>query len=74
MERIEVIAYSGASGEEEPRAVILGPERLEIAEITRRWREPDGRYFTVLTTDGRKLALFCAHPELEWFLAPSRRD
>ncbi len=69
MQPIEVIAYSGASGEEEPRAVVIGEVRHEVLEVTDRRREPEGRTIQVLLLDGREIVLFCSDPDLEWYLA-----
>ena len=53
---IEVIAYAGYRGEQEPRAVVLDGRRQPVSEIKRRWRSPDGRYFEIEVA-GRRLLL-----------------
>ncbi|HJX52463.1 MAG TPA: hypothetical protein VJ801_06835 [Polyangia bacterium] len=59
MERrsVEVMCYSGYDADEEPRAVVTGGRRLEVAAIERRWREPDARFFVVRTSDGARHVL-----------------
>ena len=57
MDRLKVTSYSGYRGEQEPRALSLEGECLEVAEILRRWTSPDGRYFEVRTSDGRVILL-----------------
>ncbi len=66
---VEVVAYSGYRGEQEPRAVVLDGERRPVREIRRRWRSPDGRYFEVELTGGRRLVLRCAAGDHGWSLA-----
>ncbi len=57
---IEVVAYAGYRGEQEPRAVVIDGDRLAVRRVKRRWRAPDGRYFEVEVDDGRRLVLRCA--------------
>lgn len=54
---IEVIAYSGYRGDEEPRVVVIDGERRAVLEVRRRWRSPDGRYFDVELDGDRRLTL-----------------
>jgi len=63
---IQVIAYSGYQGEQEPRALVIGGHRHQVVEIDDRWREPDGRYFKVRVADGRRYVLRCAVEDLSW--------
>ena len=65
---IEVRAYSGASGEEEPRALRLDERWWEVREILERWAEPRGRFFRVSADDGHVHLLFCREPDLTWRL------
>ena len=39
-ERFRVIAYSGYQGEQEPRALVVEGERLEVVSIQDRWYDP----------------------------------
>ena len=57
MKTIEVIAYAGYVGEQEPRAVVLEGRRLAVERIERRWRDPDADRFEVRLEDGRRLEL-----------------
>ena len=76
---IEVVAYSGYRGEQEPRAVVIGGERRPVLRIRRRWIAPDGRYFDVEMAGGERLVLRCAPPgstgedseDLAWSIASS---
>ena len=63
-----VVAYSGYQGEQEPRFLVIGGERLAL-EIRDRWREPEARCFRV-TAGGRDYLLRCRLPELEWTVEP----
>ncbi len=53
-EPFRVIAYSGYQAEQEPRALIVVGERLDVVAIDERWVEPDARYFRVRTRGGRR--------------------
>ena len=57
MQPIEVIAYAGYRGEEEPRAVVLEGRRLAVERIERRWRDPDANRFEVRLENGRRVEL-----------------
>ena len=65
---IEVLAYSGARGEEEPRALRLDERYVEVREILDRWREPAGHFFRVSADDGHVHLLFCRERDLTWWL------
>ncbi len=54
---IEVVAYAGYRGEQEPRAVVIDGERRRVRDVKRRWRSPDGCYFDVELAGGRRLVL-----------------
>ena len=66
-EAVQVHAYSGYRGEEEPRVLVMAGSRLEIDQVLRRWREPEGRYFEVLDRNGGRHVLCCREPELSWW-------
>jgi len=57
MRPLDVIAYAGYRGEQEPRAVVLEGRRLGVAQIERRWRDPDADGFEVRLEDGRRIQL-----------------
>jgi hypothetical protein len=65
-EDVEVVAYAGYRGEQEPRALIVGGERIEVAEIVDRWLEPRARCFRVRTADGAVHRLRYDLDELCW--------
>lgn len=63
---ITVVAYSGFRGEQEPRALIVDGERLEVLGIDDRWLDPDARYFKVAASDGRIYLLRCDSEDSAW--------
>lgn len=67
-----VVAYSGYQGEQEPRFLVDGADRVEL-EIRRRWLEPDARCFRVRGGGGEYL-LRCRLPELEWTIESVTKD
>lgn len=69
--KIEVIAYCGYRGEQEPRAVILEGERLDVLGITDQWLDPQARYFKVHTSDGHLHLLRCDLESSSWTLVKS---
>jgi hypothetical protein len=50
--RIDVECYAGHRGEQTPRALILGDDRVDVAEVVDAWLAPEHRYFKVKGTDG----------------------
>ena len=46
-----VECYAGYRGEETPRALWLGDNRLEVKEVLDRWLAPEQRYFKVQADD-----------------------
>jgi len=70
---IEVVAYSGSSGEEEPRQLRLAGRSSAVERILDRWREPGGRYFRVLTDDRHVHLLVCRDADLSWRLVVEPR-
>ena len=49
---IQVECHAGYRGEETPRIVIHGEQRIEVAEILDQWLAPTHRYFKFLGKDG----------------------
>ena len=49
---IEVQCYAGYMGEQTPRALTLGAQQVDVAEVLDQWLAPDHRYFKVRGTDG----------------------
>ena len=70
---LEVVAYSGARGEEEPRTLFLDGVPLEVRAILERWAEPEGRFFRVAVGGERMHLLFCRDPDLTWWLIEESR-
>ncbi len=48
---VAVDCYAGSQGDETPRRVTRGDQRVEILAVVAQWRTPDHRYFTVRTAD-----------------------
>lgn len=71
---LQVGAYSGGSGEEEPRWLELGGRRLAVLSVLERWREPAGRFFRVHCQGGRRLLLMCREPDRSWWWVRGRED
>ncbi len=49
---IKVDAYSGSSGEQQPRWLIVNGERWEVLIVIDQWLEPNGRHFKIRAADG----------------------
>jgi hypothetical protein len=49
---VGVECYAGYRGEETPRAIVLGEQRVEVAEVLDQWLAPTHRYFKLLGKDG----------------------
>ena len=49
---VTVECYAGYMGEQTPRVVHLGEQRIEVAEVLDQWLAPTHRYFKVLAKDG----------------------
>jgi hypothetical protein len=49
---IDVECYAGYMGEQTPRVILLGEQRLQVAEILDQWLAPTHRYFKLLAKDG----------------------
>lgn len=52
-----VECYSGATYAERPMAVHWQGQRLDVEQVLRSWRTPDGPGFEVIVTGGQKLRL-----------------
>lgn len=53
----KVECYSGHTYAQEPRYFVFDNERLAVAEVCRRWREPTGPYFEILADNGARYVL-----------------
>lgn len=60
---------AGAMYAEYPTAFIFEGQRLEVQDILRRWRNPGGKGFQVLTRDHRVFELFYDEAEDTWQVA-----
>lgn len=65
---VQVSAYAGSRGEEEPRRLEVGGRELAVVEIVDRWQEPHGRFFRVRTGDGETHLLLCREADGTWWL------
>jgi hypothetical protein len=49
---VRVECYAGYRGEETPRVLWLGPNRIDVREVRDRWLAPEHRYFKIIGGDG----------------------
>lgn len=71
---IEVIAYAGGRGEEQPRAIRVGQRTVTVSALLEAWieagREPEEgtrRWFRVRLEDGRTGAVYHDEALDAWF-------
>jgi len=67
---MKVEAHSGYTYGERPVALYWEGERLPIAAIGTRWRDPSGRGYRVRTEDSRIFDLYYDESSNEWTVAP----
>ena len=48
---LKVECYAGYRGEETPRCIWLGEQKIEVERVIDRWLAPDHRYFKILGQD-----------------------
>ncbi len=60
--KIRVWCHSSHRGDQEPIALSLGGERLEVVELLDAWQGPDHRYFKVRVARG---AVFIVRNDLD---------
>jgi len=71
---VRVFAYSGYRGEELPRAIVIGGQRIEVVEILELWVEEGfedrsrRRFFKIRGSDGEVRELRYDEEEKEWRL------
>lgn len=65
-----VECYAGYRYPERPRALRWEGERLEVAEVERRWRTLSGPAFRVRTRDGRRFTLAYDEAADVWNIRP----
>ncbi|MFH1434088.1 MAG: hypothetical protein ABIJ56_00090 [Pseudomonadota bacterium] len=56
--KIKVECYSGCRGDESPRAIVTGGNRLAVKEIIDMWVGENHRYFKVICENGQYLIRF----------------
>jgi hypothetical protein len=61
-----VECHSGFTYADKPVALRWESRRLEIMEITARWRSPEARHFRVCTSDGQEFELSYLDADNEW--------
>ncbi len=66
MRSADVECHSGSTYGERPVALVWEGERLPVAEVEDRWREPQGLCFRVRTLDGRVFHLSYSERNDEW--------
>ena len=49
---IEIECYAGHRGEQTPRTLIVGEQRISVARVLDAWLAPDYRYFKLRGEDG----------------------
>jgi hypothetical protein len=65
---IRVDCYSGYRGEETPRNVQIGDNKIEVKEIVDRWLAPDHRYFKFIGDDNAIYIIRHDHQAFKWEL------
>lgn len=66
----QVECRSSSTYAEEPAAIYWEGQRLEVAEIEKNWRSPEGKHFLVRTSGGLELKLFYSELEDIWHVVP----
>ncbi len=61
-----VECHSDYTYPERPVALTWEGRRLEVTEVLREWRNPDGKGFRVRTTDGQEFELLYQEAASEW--------
>jgi hypothetical protein len=65
-----VECYAGTRYPERPRAFLWEGDRVEVAEIERRYSTPHGMAFRARTVDGRRFSLFYDEALDAWDVRP----
>lgn len=65
-EHIHVEAYAGASYPERPTAVWRQGQRLDVTQVLRSWRTPDGLHFLVEITEIGRVELIYHYQDGWW--------
>ena len=64
--RATVECYAGYCGDETPRALRWGEDRLGVSEVRERWLTPDHRWFRLLLENGQELVVRQDVASLGW--------
>jgi hypothetical protein len=66
---VRVEWYAGHRAEEIPRRLLLGDRRVEVREVSKRWRTPAGCGFQVRGDDGADYVIVQDEASGRWALA-----
>ena len=66
--QIYVDEYSGYKANERPRQFCVDEERIEIANLEKRWRTPNGEYFQVRSDKGKRYVIRYSEIADQWTL------
>ena len=66
--KIRVDCYAGYRGEETPRHLWMGDQKIEVRQIVDRWLAPDHRYFKILGDDEATYIIRHDTVSLDWEL------
>jgi hypothetical protein len=72
--RIAVECYAGYKGEQTPRTMRLGDQRIDVVEVLDQWLAPDHRYFKVRGDDGDTYIVRQDRSSGEWIVSAFRRE
>jgi len=71
---VGVECYAGHRGEQTPRALILGEQRIAVAEVLDAWLAPEHRYFKLKGVDGHTYVVRHDERSNSWQLTMFRKD
>jgi hypothetical protein len=71
--RIRVECYAGYKGEQTPRTLVLGEQRIDVVDVLDQWLAPDHRYFKVRGGDGDTYIVRQDNQSGDWTLSVFRR-
>jgi hypothetical protein len=71
---VGVECYAGHRGEQTPRALILGEQRIPIADVLDAWLAPEHRYFKLKGADGDTYLVRHDERSNTWELTMFRKD
>jgi len=71
---IRVECYAGRRGEQTPRMLILGDDRIAVTEVVDAWLAPEHRYFKLRAADGNTYLVRHDERSDTWELTMFRAD